>query len=68
MGVTAVGMLVPFLFYTFPMVLTGFALLGIGNTIVQVSANPLLVDVVPGNRASSFLSFSQFVKAVGSMI
>ncbi|MFZ2340460.1 MAG: MFS transporter [Bacteroidales bacterium] len=68
MGVTALGLLVPFLFYTFPMVLAGFALLGIGNTIVQVSANPLLVDVVPGNRASSFLSFSQFVKAVGSMI
>jgi FHS family L-fucose permease-like MFS transporter len=33
-----------------------------------VSANPLLVDVVPGNRTSSFLSFSQFVKAIGSMI
>jgi MFS transporter, FHS family, L-fucose permease len=42
--------------------------LGIGNTIVQVSANPLLIDVVPSNRASSFLSFSQFVKAVGSMV
>jgi len=68
MGVTALGLLVPFFFYTFPMVLTGFALLGIGNTIVQVSANPLLVDVVPGNRASSFLSFSQFIKAIGSMI
>jgi fucose permease len=50
------------------MVLVGFALLGIGNTIVQVSANPLMVDVVPGNRASSFLSFSQFIKAIGSMI
>ncbi len=68
MGVTALGLLVPFTFYTFPMVLAGFALLGIGNTIVQVSANPLMVDVVPGNRASSFLSFSQFVKAIGSMI
>jgi MFS transporter, FHS family, L-fucose permease len=68
MLVTALGMLVPFFLYTFPMVLTGFALLGIGNTIVQVSANPLLVDVVPGNRASSFLSFSQFIKAIGSMI
>jgi fucose permease len=68
MTVTAIGMLVPYLFYSFAMVLTGFALLGIGNTIVQVSANPLLVDVVPGNRTSSFLSFSQFVKAIGSMI
>ncbi|HPM18951.1 MAG: MFS transporter [Bacteroidales bacterium] len=68
MGVTALGLLVPFFMYSFAMVLFGFALLGIGNTIVQVSANPLLVDVVPGNRASSFLSFSQFIKAVGSML
>jgi MFS transporter, FHS family, L-fucose permease len=67
-GVTALGLLVPYFFYTFEMVLVGFALLGIGNTIVQVSANPLMVDVVPGNRASSFLSFSQFIKAIGSMI
>jgi len=68
MGVTAFGLLIPYLFYSFEMVLIGFAMLGIGNTIVQVSANPLLVDVVPGNRTSSFLSFSQFVKAIGSMI
>ncbi len=68
MGVTALGLLFPYFFYTFATVLVGFALLGIGNTIVQVSANPLLVDVVPGNRASSFLSFSQFVKAIGSML
>jgi FHS family L-fucose permease-like MFS transporter len=68
MVITAMGLLVPFFFYSFAMVLAGFALLGIGNTIVQVSANPLLVDVVPGNRTSSFLSFSQFVKAIGSMI
>jgi MFS transporter, FHS family, L-fucose permease len=67
-GVTAIGLLVPYFFYTFEMVLAGFALLGIGNTIVQVSANPLMVDVVPSHRASSFLSFSQFIKAIGSMI
>ena len=68
MGVTALGLLIPFIFYSFSMVLLGFVFLGIGNTIIQVSANPLLVDVVPGNRTSSFLSFSQFVKAIGSMI
>ena len=68
MVITALGLLVPFLFYSFAMVLIGFALLGIGNTVVQVSANPLLVDVVPGNRTSSYLSFSQFVKAIGSML
>lgn len=68
MGVTALGLFIPFFIYSFATVLIGFAFLGIGNTIVQVSANPLMVDVVPGNRRSSFLSFSQFVKAIGSMI
>jgi fucose permease len=68
MLITALGLFFPYFFYTFEMALIGFAMLGIGNTIVQVSANPLLVDVVPANRRSSFLSFSQFVKAIGSMI
>lgn len=68
MGITFIGLMIPFILYSFYGVLFGFAMLGIGNTIVQVSANPLLVDVVPSNRASSFLSFSQFIKAIGSMI
>ena len=68
MLITAIGLFFPYFFYSFDMTLFGFAMLGIGNTIVQVSANPLLVDVVPANRRSSFLSFSQFVKAIGSMI
>lgn len=68
MLVTAIGLFIPFFFYSFTTALIGFALLGIGNTIVQVSANPLLVDVVPSNRRSSFLSFSQFIKALGSMV
>jgi MFS transporter, FHS family, L-fucose permease len=68
MLITAIGLFVPFFYYSFSSALVAFALLGIGNTIVQVSANPLLVDVVPAARRSSFLSLSQFVKAVGSMI
>jgi fucose permease len=67
-GVTALGLFIPFFFNSFEIMLIGFALIGIGNTIVQGSANPLLIDVVPSHRASSFLSFSQFVKAIGSMI
>jgi fucose permease len=68
MIITALGLLVPYFFFTKATVFFGFALLGIGNTIVQVSANPLLVDVVPSDKKSSFLSFSQFIKAIGSMI
>ncbi|MBM3435240.1 MAG: sugar MFS transporter, partial [Bacteroidetes bacterium] len=67
-AITALGLFIPFFFNPFAAILVGFALLGIGNTIVQVSANPLLVDVVPSGKASSFLSFSQFIKAVGSMV
>lgn len=66
--ITTVGLITPILGNTLPVILAAFALLGIGNTIMQVSANPLLVDVVPENRASSYLSFSQFVKALGSML
>jgi len=44
--VTTVGLLVPFFFYSFAMVLTGFTLLCIGNTKVQVLDNLLLIDVV----------------------
>jgi len=66
--ITTVGLVTPILGNTLPVILAAFALLGIGNTIMQVSANPLLVDVVPENRASSYLSFSQFIKALGSML
>jgi MFS transporter, FHS family, L-fucose permease len=68
MLITASGLFVPFIYYSFSSALLAFTLLGIGNTIVQVSANPLLVDAVPAARRSSFLSLSQFIKAVGSMI
>ena len=65
---TAAGLIFPVLGNSLPVILVAFSLLGIGNTILQVSANPLLVDVVPSNRASSYLSFSQFIKSMGSMV
>lgn len=67
MGITAIGLIIPFILYSFPVLLLGFAFLGIGNTIIQVSANPLLISVVPSQRASSAMSFSQFIKSIGSM-
>ncbi len=66
--VTALGLFVPVLGNTLPVVLLAFSMLGIGNTIIQVSANPLLVDIVPSDKASSYMSFSQFLKSIGSMI
>jgi fucose permease len=50
------------------MMFASFILLGIGNTIIQVSANPLLQDVSPADKLASFMSTSQFVKAIISFI
>lgn len=64
--ITAVGMLVPAVCYTFAGCLAAFALLGIGNTILQVSLNPLLTNVVNGRMLTSSLTAGQVIKAVSS--
>lgn len=64
--VTFAGMLIPFFHYSFATSMTGFVLLGIGNTILQVSLNPLLTNVVSGDKLSSMLTTGQVVKAVSS--
>lgn len=68
MALSGVGMLIPFINYSFPVMLAAFVFLGIGNTIVQVSANPLLQDVSPREKFSSFMSLTQFVKAIVSLL
>lgn len=64
MVIQAVGLGLPFVHYSFPMMFASFILLGIGNTVIQVSANPLLQDVSPATKLASYLSTSQFVKAI----
>ncbi len=64
MVIQAVGLGLPFIHYSFGMMFASFILLGIGNTIIQVSANPLLQDVTPGEKLASYLSTTQFIKAI----
>ena len=64
MVIQAVGLGLPFVNYSFAMMFASFILLGIGNTIIQVSANPLLQDVSPADKLASYMSTSQFVKAI----
>jgi fucose permease len=64
MVIQAIGLGLPFIHYSFGMMFASFILLGIGNTVIQVSANPLLQDVTPGEKLASYLSTSQFVKAI----
>ncbi|MDP4185268.1 MAG: MFS transporter [Bacteroidota bacterium] len=68
MVITFVAMLVPLVAYDFTVVLIAFALLGIGNTILQVSLNPLLTNVVSGERLTSSLTLGQFTKAIASFV
>lgn len=65
-AVTFVGMLIPFFSYNLVSVMAAFVLLGIGNTILQISLNPLLTNVVSENKLSSSLTGGQVVKALSS--
>jgi FHS family L-fucose permease-like MFS transporter len=68
MAITGIGMLIPFIHYTYFTAILGFMVLGIGNTILQVSANPLLLDISSNESKAANLSLSQFIKAIASML
>lgn len=68
MAISFIAMILPLLVYNFPIMLIAFSLLGIGNTIIQVSLNPLVGDVVNENRLTSSLTLGQFVKAIAAFL
>lgn len=68
MAITVVGMLIPLVSYNSITCLAAFALLGIGNAILQVSLNPLLNNVITnGKFLTSSLTAGQVIKAVSSL-
>ena len=72
--ITLAGMLVPLpmllgvMEINLGIYLITFALLGIGNTIIQVALNPLLTNVISGERLASNITMGQFVKAISSLL
>ena len=66
--VTMAALFIPLLSYSYPMMLVSFCFLGIGNTLMQVSLNPLINCIVKGDKLASTLTFGQFVKAIASFI
>lgn len=66
--ITMVAMLIPLFFYNFTFILFAFALLGIGNTILQVSLNPMAAYVVNPDKMTSVLTLGQFIKAISSFL
>ena len=69
MLITVIGMTLPLIHYDSTMTLAAYALLGIGNAILQVSVNPLLQNVITDEKLlTSSLTAGQVVKAVSSFV
>lgn len=66
--ITFIALIVPIVIYSFVSMLIAFSLLGIGNTLMQVSLNPLVSNIVTGDKMASTLTFGQFVKAIASLL
>ena len=66
--VTFMALLLPSFAYTLPVMVVSFCLLGIGNTIMQVSLNPLVSNLIKDEKLSGALTFGQFVKAIASFV
>lgn len=69
MAITIVGMVLPLLVYDSVTCMVAYALLGIGNAILQVSLNPLLNNVITNKFfLTSSLTIGQVIKAVSSLV
>lgn len=67
--ITAVALLIPLAMpKSFAAVLVAFALIGIGNTVLQVAMNPLVQQVVAPEKLTGSLTIGQFVKAAASLL
>ncbi len=64
--ITLLAVALPLIDYNLPLMVISFSLLGIGNTMMQTSINPLLSNIVSKQRLSSAITFGQFVKAVAA--
>ena len=65
---TFAGMFIPFIHFSEISCYLAFMFMGIGNTILQVSLNPLLSNVVKGKMLTSSLTAGQFIKAISAFL
>ncbi|MGM9842874.1 MAG: MFS transporter [Muribaculaceae bacterium] len=66
--VTFVSLIIPAFGSDYYTMLAAFSLLGIGNAIMQTSLNPLVSNLISGDKLASTLTFGQFVKAIASFL
>ena len=68
LAVTAGSLMLPLFGDGYGLMLCSFSLLGIGNALMQTSLNPLLSNIISGDKLASSLTFGQFVKAIASFL
>lgn len=68
LAVTAASLFIPAFGDSYAVMLVSFSLLGIGNAIMQTSLNPLVTNLISGDKLASTLTFGQFVKAIASFL
>ena len=66
--ITAVSLIIPITGDGYYTMLIAFSLLGIGNAVMQTSLNPLVTNLISGDKLASTLTFGQFVKAIASFL
>lgn len=66
--ITVVSLVVPLFGDSYAVMLVSFSLLGIGNAVMQTSLNPLVTNLISGDKLASALTFGQFVKAIASFL
>lgn len=66
--ITAVSLIIPITGDSYVTMLVAFSLLGIGNAVMQTSLNPLVTNLISGDKLASTLTFGQFVKAIASFL
>ena len=66
--ITFASLLLPIFGDSYMLMLVSFSLLGIGNALMQTSLNPLLSNIVNGDKLASSLTFGQFIKAIASFL
>ncbi len=68
LAVTVVSLLLPVFGESYGLMLATFSLLGIGNALMQTSLNPLITNVINGEKLASTMTFGQFIKAIASFM
>ncbi|MCM1336867.1 MAG: MFS transporter [Candidatus Amulumruptor caecigallinarius] len=66
--ITAASLIIPVFGDGYMTMLIAFSLLGIGNAVMQTSLNPLVSNLISGDKLASTLTFGQFVKAIASFL